>query len=86
LISAYVPLPVIQQRLGHESIQITVDVYGSLLVQAHEVVDAAIEAALSGRRIDVPGASTLVPAADYDVEYSADDDLPDGVPSEARPV
>jgi integrase len=86
LISANVPLPVIQQRLGHESIQITVDVYGGLLVQAHAVADAAIEAALSGRRIDVPGASTLVPAADYDVEYSADDDLPDEVPSEARTV
>jgi integrase len=54
LISANVPLPVIQQRLGHESIQITVDVYGGLLVQAHEVADAAIEAALSGRRIAAP--------------------------------
>lgn len=28
LISAGVPLPAIQNRLGHKSIQITVDVYG----------------------------------------------------------
>jgi integrase len=51
LISAGVPLPVIQKRLGHKSIKITVDVYGGLLVQTHEVVDLAIARALSGRRI-----------------------------------
>ncbi len=51
LISAGVPLPVIQQRLGHKSIKITVDVYGGLLVQTHEVVDAAVARALSGQRI-----------------------------------
>jgi integrase len=49
LISAGVPLPVIQRRLGHESIKTTVDVYGGLLDQAHEAADAAIEAALHGR-------------------------------------
>jgi integrase len=80
LISANVPLPVIQQRLGHESIQITVDVYGGLLVQAHEIADAAIEAALAGRRIDVPRATTVISAADYDVDYSQDDELPDELP------
>lgn len=41
----------IQQRLGHESIITTVDTYGRLLVQAHEVADQAIEAALTGRKI-----------------------------------
>jgi integrase len=51
LISAGVPLPVIQKRLGHKSIQITVDVYGGLLFQTHEVADLAIERALGGRRV-----------------------------------
>lgn len=53
LISAGVPLPVVQQRLGHESITTTVDVYGGLLLQAHEAADAAIDAALTG--LAVPG-------------------------------
>jgi integrase len=51
LISAGVPLPVIQKRLGHKSIQITVDVYGGLLFQTHEIADLAIERALGGRRV-----------------------------------
>ncbi len=51
LISAGVPLPVIQKRLGHKSIQITVDVYGGLLFQTHEVADIAIERALGGRQV-----------------------------------
>jgi integrase len=51
LISAGVPLPVIQKRLGHKSIQITVDVYGGLLFQTHEVADLAIERALGGRPV-----------------------------------
>ena len=50
------PLPVIQQRLGHKSIKITVDVYGGLLVQTHEVADLAMARALSGKRITAPGA------------------------------
>jgi integrase len=53
LITANVPLPVIQQRLGHESIKTTVDTYGGLLVQAHDVADRAIEAALTGGTISV---------------------------------
>jgi integrase len=53
LISAGVPLPVIQKRLGHKSIQITVDVYGGLLVQTHEAADMAVEGALTGERITV---------------------------------
>jgi integrase len=51
LISAGVPLPVIQKRLGHKSIQITVDVYGGLLFQTHEVADLAIDRALGGRKV-----------------------------------
>lgn len=51
LISAGVPLPVIQKRLGHKSIKITVDVYGGLLVQTDELVDHAVTRALSGRTV-----------------------------------
>jgi integrase len=51
LISAGVPLPVIQKRLGHKGIQITVDVYGGLLFQTHEVADVAIDRALCGRKV-----------------------------------
>jgi integrase len=65
LISAGVPLPVIQQRLGHKSIKITVDVYGGLLVQTHEVVDLAVARALSGRRV--------VPLAPVDGDEEAGD-------------
>lgn len=54
LISAGVPLPVIQKRVGHKSIKITVDVYGGLLVQTHEAVDQAVARALSGRRVVLP--------------------------------
>jgi integrase len=54
LISAGVPLPVIQQRLGHESITTTVDIYGGLLLQAHDAADAAIDAALGGRSVPAP--------------------------------
>jgi integrase len=53
LISAGVPLPVIQKRLGHKSIQITVDVYGGLLVQTHHIADLAIDRALSGQSVVV---------------------------------
>jgi integrase len=42
---------VIQQRLGHKSIQITVDVYGGLLAQTHEIADQAVERALAGKQI-----------------------------------
>jgi integrase len=53
LISGGVPLPVIQKRLGHKSIQITVDVYGGLLFQTHEIADLAVQRALGGRKIVV---------------------------------
>ena len=71
LISAGVPLPVIQQRLGHESITTTVDVYGGLLPQAHAAADAAINAALSGQVISAP--LSLVPAARADARIPAQD-------------
>ncbi len=62
LISAGVPLPVIQKRLGHKSIQITVDVYGGLLFQTHEIADLAIERALGGKKILVSTGGALVQA------------------------
>lgn len=50
LIAAGVNLPVIQRRLGHESIKTTVDVYGHLAPDAHagaaEAADLAMAAAL----------------------------------------
>ena len=52
LISAGVPLPEIQRRLGHESIQTTVDVYGHLMEYAGDLADATINDAL--RRCEQP--------------------------------
>lgn len=81
LISAGVPLPVIQQRLGHKSITTTVDTYGGLLVQAHEVADAAIEAVLTGGSVPIavptPKRTDVIPAADDAVTYDFDDDVID---------
>ena len=57
------PLPVVQKRLGHKSIQITVDVYGGLLFQTHEVADLAIERALSGKPILTTTKLGSMPAA-----------------------
>lgn len=68
LISAGVPLPVIQKRLGHKSIQITVDVYGGLLFQTHEVADRAIERALGGKMVLLSAGGTPVQAAELLVE------------------
>jgi integrase len=68
LISAGVPLPVIQKRLGHKSIQITVDVYGGLLFQTHEVADLAIERALGGKKILVTSGGSPVEAAELLIE------------------
>jgi integrase len=63
LISAGVPLPVIQKRLGHKSIQITVDVYGGLLFQTHEIADLAIDRALGGRKVVTATGGDSVEAA-----------------------
>lgn len=48
LIQAGIPLPVIQQHLGHESIQTTVDVYGHLDRRSAQAAASAIASALSG--------------------------------------
>lgn len=47
LIAAGVPLPMIQRRLGHESITTSIDRYGHLLPSLEDDVSAAIEAALA---------------------------------------
>lgn len=46
LIAAGVPLPMIQRRLGHSSIQVTSDVYGHLAPDAFAVTAAATESAM----------------------------------------
>jgi integrase len=46
LISAGVPLPAIQRRLGHESITTTIDTYGHLLREVDDQVLAALDAAI----------------------------------------
>lgn len=48
LIAAKIPLPAIQARLGHESIQTTVDRYGHLVRGLDDEITAAVEAALAG--------------------------------------
>jgi integrase len=58
LIAANIPLPKIQQRLGHESITTTVDRYGHLLVHLDDDVADALEAALA-----TPAPTTLQLAA-----------------------
>ena len=47
LIAAGIPLPVIQRRLGHESIQTTVDVYGHLAPEAYAGAASAIDLSLT---------------------------------------
>lgn len=47
LIKKGVPLPYLQKRLGHEKITTTVDTYGHLAPQAHDIMAAATEAAMS---------------------------------------
>ncbi|MEU3961173.1 tyrosine-type recombinase/integrase [Streptomyces buecherae] len=46
LIAGKVPLPVIQARLGHESITTTVDRYGHLLESSDDEVVAAVQWAM----------------------------------------
>ncbi|WP_322544461.1 site-specific integrase [Rhodococcoides fascians] len=48
LIQAGVPLPVIQQHMGHESITTTIGTYGHLDRTSNQAASAAIGAALSG--------------------------------------
>lgn len=55
LIAEGVPLPVIQRRLGHESIQTTVDVYGHLAEGAGELAARAADIALAGAMPAIEG-------------------------------
>lgn len=55
LIADGVPLPVIQRRLGHESITTTVDRYGHLAPDAHWGAAEAAEAALAGALPQIEG-------------------------------
>lgn len=48
MIAAGVPLPVIQQHLGHESITTTISIYGHLDRRAAQAASAALTAALEG--------------------------------------
>jgi integrase len=50
LIAAGVPLPAIRDRLGHESITTTVDVYGHLLPDQHRLTAAALNGLLAEER------------------------------------
>lgn len=50
LIAAGAPLPYIQERLGHESIQTTVNVYGHLVPDAHRQMADIVGATLAGVR------------------------------------
>ncbi|MFI1723871.1 tyrosine-type recombinase/integrase [Streptomyces sp. NPDC020489] len=47
LIAANIPLPAIQARLGHESIQTTVDRYGHLIRALDDEITAAVEAVMA---------------------------------------
>ena len=51
LIQAGVPLPVIQEHLGHESIQTTVSVYGHLDRRSMKAVAEAMDQVLAGGRL-----------------------------------
>jgi len=48
LIAAGVPLPYIQQRLGHENISTTVDLYGHMLPDMQNATAQAASQAMSG--------------------------------------
>lgn len=48
LIAAGVPLPYIQARLGHEKITTTIDVYGHLVPDAHNIMASAISEQMDG--------------------------------------
>ncbi|MFD3658042.1 tyrosine-type recombinase/integrase [Streptomyces sp. NPDC058620] len=49
LVAANIPLPAIQARLGHESIQTTIDRYGHLVRALDSDISAAVQAAMGGQ-------------------------------------
>ena len=51
LIDAKVPLPIVQARMGHESIQTTVDIYGHLLPASDAEAGRVLEQQLGSRRL-----------------------------------
>ena len=57
------PLPKIQQRLGHESIQTTIDVYGGLLADTDDQVDCVVAKSFG---FTAPLARTLATPANRD--------------------
>lgn len=59
LIAAKIPLPAIQVRLGHESIQTTVDRYGHLVRGLDDEIMAAVEAAMTAP-VRKPGLARVV--------------------------
>lgn len=60
LIAAKIPLPAIQARLGHESIQTTVDRYGHLVRGLDAEITAAVEAAMAAPSQSAAGLRRVV--------------------------
>ncbi|MFJ1707895.1 tyrosine-type recombinase/integrase [Kitasatospora sp. NPDC088346] len=60
MIAGRLPLPALQARLGHESIQTTVDEYGHLLSTLDEEVITAVDTAFSLTQVGPP--ADVVPA------------------------
>lgn len=54
LIAANQPMPAIQRRLGHESIQTTIDRYGHLLPEVDDDLVVALDALMSRGRVSQP--------------------------------
>lgn len=76
LIAAGMPLPYVQARLGHEKITTTVDVYGHLVPEAHDMMATAIADTLS--TVNDPATPALTMGdegdADYVYELTSDDE------------
>lgn len=73
LIAAGVPLPVIQARLGHESIQTTIDRYGHLLPDLQQAAAFAASVAMRPRSVSQAAPQVLPLAAPQMVKSTPDD-------------